>query len=164
MKKRFREQRNSAKRRGISWRLTYEQWLKIWSDSGKLARRGNRKGNYVMARFDDKGSYAVGNVKIITCQQNNRDGLIGKKRNRKNRNNIAQGIKAYWANLTPEQRAARGRAVSEGQLRTGSNLKSWKNPKKRRRHHLALKRMWAKLTPKQRAIRGRAISKGKRQP
>lgn len=67
----FYEQRYVAEyHRGIAWKLTFEQWLKIWTDSGHLDQRGRRKGQYVMARLGDKGPYAVGNVKIVTATEN----------------------------------------------------------------------------------------------
>jgi hypothetical protein len=59
-----------AKRRGVKFLLTYEEWWLVWKQSGKWHRRGRRRGQYVMARFGDKGPYAVGNVKIITAAAN----------------------------------------------------------------------------------------------
>ena len=70
LKDRFDSQKASAKIRGIPFLLSYEQWLKIWTDSGHLHERGIRKGQYVMSRFGDKGAYEAGNVRIITQQQN----------------------------------------------------------------------------------------------
>ena len=65
-------QRNAAKR-NIEFLLTFEEWLTIWLDSGRLAERGNKRHQYVMARFGDEGPYAVGNVKIITSGENLRE-------------------------------------------------------------------------------------------
>ena len=59
-----------AAKRGIGWKLTFGEWSKIWLDSGHLFDRGNKRGQYVMGRFGDVGPYAVGNVKIITNQEN----------------------------------------------------------------------------------------------
>lgn len=70
--KRFRQQWVGAKRRGIPWQITFTQWWKIWTDSGKWEQRG-RGSKFVMARFGDVGPYAVGNVEIITGAQNVRD-------------------------------------------------------------------------------------------
>jgi hypothetical protein len=66
----YQSHRSHAKARGISFNLTFEQWLKIWTDSGHLSERGNKAGQYVMARFQDRGAYAVGNVRIITVEEN----------------------------------------------------------------------------------------------
>src|ERR1700722_4160767 len=70
----FLRQRCDAKRRKIPFLLTFDQWLKIWIDSGHLAERGRGSGRYCMGRFGDKGPYAIGNVEIIT---NNRNAVLG---------------------------------------------------------------------------------------
>jgi hypothetical protein len=78
----FRACRNGAHRRGIPFQLTFEEWLSIWRTSGKLAQRGCRKEQYVMARFRDTGPYSPGNVKIIRMEENiaerSLDYLMGK--------------------------------------------------------------------------------------
>jgi hypothetical protein len=66
----WRDQRRHARRRGIEFQLTFEQWLLIWETSGRLPERGKETGQYVMARPGDQGPYAVGNVRIITVNQN----------------------------------------------------------------------------------------------
>lgn len=70
---RFELQRRRANRRGIPFLLTFDEWLKLWQDSGHFHQRGKRPGQYVMARRDDVGPYAVGNVYITTLEQNTRD-------------------------------------------------------------------------------------------
>jgi hypothetical protein len=69
----FYSQRFTAARRGIEWRLTYEQWLSIWTKSGKLSQRGRRSHEFCMARKGDSGPYAVGNVRIVTNWQNHHE-------------------------------------------------------------------------------------------
>jgi len=66
----YDQQKYRAKRRGVSFELTFKQWLKIWQDSGHLHERGHRQGQYVMARFFGRGSYEIGNVRIITAEDN----------------------------------------------------------------------------------------------
>lgn len=61
---RYKQQKRNAKIRGIDWQLTYEQWCKIWADSGRWDQRGNWAEGYVMMRPGDVGPYAVGNVVI----------------------------------------------------------------------------------------------------
>lgn len=73
----FTAQRANSGQRGIDFLLSYEEWLGIWVASGKLSKRGRGKNKYVMARFGDKGPYAVGNVKIITSSKNLSEGLVG---------------------------------------------------------------------------------------
>ncbi len=72
----FVKQRIAARSRGIGWGLTFEQWLNIWLESGKLELRGCKKGQYVMARIRDRGPYATGNVNIILAEQNASEGQV----------------------------------------------------------------------------------------
>lgn len=73
---RYTQQKRGAKKRGIAWDLTFEQWWLIWQESGHWNERGTTAGkNYVMARHGDVGPYAVENVAIIPHVQNTRDGL-----------------------------------------------------------------------------------------
>lgn len=64
------DQRCRARNRGITFQLSFKQWFSIWQNSGRLHRRGKQNGQYVMARFGDRGPYATGNVKIVTINQN----------------------------------------------------------------------------------------------
>jgi hypothetical protein len=63
-------QKNAARRRGVEFLLTFEEWFKIWNDSGHLQEKGRLKHQYCMSRHGDKGPYAVGNVEIITNAEN----------------------------------------------------------------------------------------------
>jgi hypothetical protein len=73
MRRQYWAQKSNAKRRGIPFLLTYEQWYGIWKRSGHLSDRGKGTDRYCMARFHDRGAYEIGNVHIITHQQNARD-------------------------------------------------------------------------------------------
>lgn len=66
----FLQQKNNAKSRGIPFKLTFDQWLTIWTESGKLEKRGRNESQYCMARHGDKGAYEIGNVKIILGSAN----------------------------------------------------------------------------------------------
>lgn len=65
--------RLNAKQRGIPFQLTFEEWWSIWQKSGHWHERGHGGKHYVMARFGDKGPYAIDNVKIITNDENMRE-------------------------------------------------------------------------------------------
>lgn len=75
---RYRQHRRDALGRGIKFKLTFEQWCRIWEQSGKWALRGRKRGQYVMARFGDRGPYSVSNVHIITSEQNHIDANRGR--------------------------------------------------------------------------------------
>jgi hypothetical protein len=73
---RYRDHALRARNRGISFELTFEQWMEIWLKSGQILNRGMELGQYVMGRNNDTGPYAVGNVSIITGSQNVHDANI----------------------------------------------------------------------------------------
>ena len=68
-KGRYYQHKCSAKRRGIPFHLTFEEWMEVWGSKYEL--RG--AGGYVMCRNGDTGPYAVGNVFIATGADNTRD-------------------------------------------------------------------------------------------
>lgn len=74
----FDTHRSNAHQRGIDFLLTYDEWLRIWKESGHLAERGACTGGYVMARYGDIGPYAVGNVRIILHADNTREAWTGR--------------------------------------------------------------------------------------
>jgi hypothetical protein len=69
-RKAFSDHKRRAGCYGIEFVLTFEKWWQIWESSGRWGERGNRRAQYCMARFNDKGPYAAGNVEIITNQEN----------------------------------------------------------------------------------------------
>ncbi len=64
------DHKDNSRRRNIPFLLTFEEWLRIWVDSGHYHERGFRNGQYVMSRFGDKGPYSIDNVKIILAEEN----------------------------------------------------------------------------------------------
>jgi len=54
----------------IEWHLTFDEWYKIWIDSGKYHLRGPGKDQYCMSRINDIGNYEVGNVFIQKSSDN----------------------------------------------------------------------------------------------
>lgn len=54
----------------IEWKITFDEWLAVWVDSGRWEQRGFKAGEYVMSRIGDVGPYEVGNVRIIESVQN----------------------------------------------------------------------------------------------
>jgi hypothetical protein len=65
--------RGNAKKRGIAFELTFEQWWSLWEPH--FAKRGTSRGKLVMCRTGDQGPYALGNVRIATGAENIREGL-----------------------------------------------------------------------------------------
>ena len=69
----YQSHKDNAKARGITFLLTFNSWLKIWKNSGRLKQRGRGSNQYVMARIGDQGPYAIDNVKIITNRENTQE-------------------------------------------------------------------------------------------
>lgn len=104
----FLMQRADAKRRGISFLLTFEEWLTIWLESGKLEQRGKLAGQYVMSRYGDAGPYAVGNVRICLFGDNVREAQYDKIVSNETRQKQSKAAKR-----NPQPRSARtGRFIS----------------------------------------------------
>ena len=69
--------RKNALIRNIEWKLTFDEWWKIWQDSGHWEERG--ADGFVMCRKSDEGSYNIDNVYIAHHTVNNSDAMINKK-------------------------------------------------------------------------------------
>lgn len=108
--------RRDAGRRGVEWLLTFEEWLKIWEDSGHWHERGLKKGQYVMGRYGDKGPYTVGNVRIITNLENTLESNLGRKHTARAR--LSMGRSHLGHTVSEETR----RKIRE------SNIKTYQNP------------------------------------
>jgi len=75
----FSRQRAAAKQRGIPFAMTFEEWLKVCQDSGRLRERGTMSGNYQMGRRGDVGGYASSNVEIVSLEENRRQAAANRK-------------------------------------------------------------------------------------
>ncbi len=79
----FLQQRIGAKKRGIGFEFTYEQWIIWWKKhlgDNWFEKRGRGSHQYVMARYGDKGPYSLTNVRCATGAQNRNEGLSNKDR------------------------------------------------------------------------------------
>ena len=68
-------QRGNAKRRGIEFHFTYDEWVEWWGDD--FDKRGRKADSLVMARHGDTGPYHPDNVKKITYGENTKEHLNG---------------------------------------------------------------------------------------
>jgi len=93
---RFRTQKGNAGARGIAWRLTFADWWLVWTESGKWLQRGRGDQGYVMARHGDRGAYEIGNVKIISTNENH-----------------SEYIRRYWKQVRDGKRPAPKNAARE---------------------------------------------------
>jgi hypothetical protein len=98
--KMYKAQKSNARTRGISFMLTFEQWMAIWTESGKLEQRGRGAEKFCMCRIGDVGPYEVENVFIGTGRENVRAGNIGKldsDETRQKKSQSMRGIPHPWS-------------------------------------------------------------------
>ena len=79
LKRIWHRQYRQATDRNIEWQLTFDEWLTWWQQQlgpDWLAKRGKGKGRYVMARFNDCGPYAIGNIKCELFEDNIRESAL----------------------------------------------------------------------------------------
>lgn len=96
----YKAQKSNARTRGIAFFLTFEEWLAIWIESGKLDQRGRGAEKFCMCRNADVGPYEVGNVFIGTGRENVRAGNLGKldsDETRQKKSQSMRGIAHPWS-------------------------------------------------------------------
>ena len=113
--KRYLQQRAQARMRKVPFTITFEEWIKLWSDSGKWEQRGRRKDQYCMSRIGDKGGYELGNVFIQLQADNIKDAQTGK----------TNPLKGHQKNVGKTYSLERRQKISESRKGKPSN-----NPKK----------------------------------
>lgn len=80
-KKRYQYQMYAAKKRNISFELTFDEWYNWWLSNGvdknatPLSINRQQKDELCMCRKDDKGSYTLSNIYCATRSQNTLDGI-----------------------------------------------------------------------------------------
>lgn len=73
MRSAFHNHKSNAKKRGIAFHFTYEDWCSWWEEQlgpDWANLRGCRRGQYVMARYQDEGVYVRGNVRPLKAEEN----------------------------------------------------------------------------------------------
>lgn len=76
VRKAYQSQKDCAKQRKIEFKFTYEEWIVWWDKhlgSDWFNLRGCKRGQYVMARLQDKGSYEDSNIECILHTTNTKD-------------------------------------------------------------------------------------------
>jgi len=61
-------QRHTSKQRGIEFNLTFEEFVEFWGND--FERRGTGYGQLQMGRYGDVGAYEVGNIYMVTKEEN----------------------------------------------------------------------------------------------
>jgi hypothetical protein len=77
-KQKYNDHKARAKRRGILFAMTFDEWFDVWTISGKWDLRGSGKGKYCMCRVGDTGGYTIDNVFIGAFEKNSSDANKGR--------------------------------------------------------------------------------------
>ena len=115
-KRKWWNQKQSAKQRGIGWDFSFEDWLDFWISSGHWHQRGIKSADaYVMSRIGDQGPYHPNNVVIKTNKENVLEGNIGRNKPRPVRmsclccGNVVstEARERHWASKTCKEKGLR---------------------------------------------------------
>ena len=119
VRKAFEANRGDRLRRGVEWRLTFDQWWRLWESHWH--ERGNRRGQYVLARNGDCGAYELGNVRICTVSENIQEAGWTRREQRRSKMNWSKpGFKA-----ARERRIALSDSASRGLRRRINKELKW---------------------------------------
>lgn len=109
--------RSRAKKRGIKFQMSLEEWISVWVDAlgeNWKDKRGRLKHQFCMARLGDKGPYAVGNVKIITNEENAKERVWTDQ----DRTDQSRRMKKRMADLTTRQLCSMAKKGKPGHPQT----------------------------------------------
>lgn len=67
-RQKYSSHKSNAKRRGLEFDFTFEEWWEIWEPH--IHNRGTEPGQLQMCRTRDEGGYTPGNVRIDTVESN----------------------------------------------------------------------------------------------
>lgn len=113
---RYRQHKWNAEKGGVSFDISLEDWVGWWEEQlgpDWLRKRGPRRGQYVMGRLNNSGSFKLGNIRCVRSTQN-----VGEaERTEERRAKIGAASRALWRNqkyraLMSAATSARNRRVA----------------------------------------------------
>ena len=131
----FRQQIKNANRRHIRWNLSFEEWVDIWLESGRLQDRGPKPEQYCLSRYNDVGAYEVGNVEVKTNRENCRENGLNRPRSlvmrvakqmRKPRGCIVYGEYFHSLNAAAKKYRTSHNTVSNRIASNSVSFKEWR--------------------------------------
>ena len=91
---RFTENRKEAQRRGIEFKLTFDEWWTLWAVH--YHERGPKRDQYCLCRYLDMGCYEVGNVRVDLSVNNHAEYGVGKRIRRQTVRSRKAGRNLLW--------------------------------------------------------------------
>lgn len=71
----YMRQTRQCQYREPDMKMTFDEWITMWVESGHWEERGRSRGNYCMSRYGDKGDYEVGNCYINLHSENSKEAM-----------------------------------------------------------------------------------------
>lgn len=163
--RRFQKSRINSFHREIEFLLTFEEWLKIWMDSGHLQDSGRGKEKFCMARYGDKGSYIVGNVRICTNREN-QDELLA---NPEKLIEIGSGMRGKKHRISSRKKMSRSKLGNKNalgmkhseetrQLIGNKSKENWADPKYAKHSSDLMIEIWRDPTFREKQSKSRVLS------
>ena len=103
-RKAYNQQKKGAKKRGIEFLLTFEQWVEWWGDD--FSKRGRGTFDLHMCRRLDSGPYSLENIYKGTAKENLRTAAnlrLVRASERKKRELQARLDAMMWAESAPDK-------------------------------------------------------------
>jgi hypothetical protein len=73
----YASHRRGARKRGIPFQFTFEQWSEWWLTDNRWSRRGRKAGQLQMGRKSNSGPYSPDNIECVTKEQKQKAQLVG---------------------------------------------------------------------------------------
>ena len=135
----FHTQKSDAARRGIVWAFTLDEWKLWWEDklgSNWLELRGNKRGQYCMARCGDAGPYHPSNVRCATTEENLSEAHLGRKKTDDHKAKIGLANKGKKRNQDFKEKMREltlgSKRTEEAKLKTSFKTRGSLNPSAKR--------------------------------
>lgn len=74
----FHCRKGNAKKRGIGWQITFEQFKKFIHETGYITKRGIKPGSMTIDRKRHKEPYHINNIQILRHDVNSTKGFYEK--------------------------------------------------------------------------------------
>jgi hypothetical protein len=108
LRMRFHNAKSNAKKSGIRFLLTFDQYVDQIKRAGLTSSRISRshQERYVLVRVSDRGPYARGNCRFVTMSERNRNRWPSVKTKLANRRSFRKASEAFLR-LSPDERKQR---------------------------------------------------------
>lgn len=113
--RKFSNKRVNAKKEGIEFLLSYEEFLTLMGNANVTVDDLHIKG-YHLARYHDRGAYSIDNCRFIPYLDNYSEKVISEKE----RNAGKENLRRYRESLTPEKISEIAKKIADIRRKRGT--------------------------------------------